>query len=261
MAGLSLDMCNQKIEKLKESLQKRGSITVALSGGVDSIFLLAFAHEVLGDGASAVTAKAPNFASDEGAYAARFCRERGIRHEIVPVSLMEEIRENGKDRCYVCKKKLFTELLSRSENLADGTNLDDLGDYRPGIRALHELGIWSPLKEAGLTKAEIREELRKRNIDIHDKPAYACLASRVPYGEEITEEKLTAIQKVEEGLKELGLTQVRARHHGEIVRIEILPKEWKVSLFEKMNEIGKCAGFQYVTLDLEGYVMGRMNKA
>lgn len=255
-----MNMTERKLQELRNNLLERGSITVALSGGVDSIFLLAFAHEVLGDKAAAVTASAPNFASDEVAYAEKYCRKNGIAHEVIDVSLMDVLKENGRDRCYHCKRELFTELLKGRENLADGTNLDDMSDYRPGIRALAELGIWSPLKEAGLTKAEIRNELKVRGIDIHDKPAYACLASRIPYGEIITEEKLKAIYAVEDGLRGLGFTQVRARHHDEIVRIELLPEEWDINLFKEIDEIGKRAGFKFVTLDLAGYEMGRMNR-
>ena len=134
-----------------------------------------------------------------------------------------------------------------------------MSDYRPGLKALEELGIWSPLRDAGLTKAEIRQALKERNISIWDKPAFACLASRIPYGQEITEAKLEAVYKVECALKQMGFTQVRARHHGEVVRIELLPSEWDIAKFKEIDEAGKAAGFKFTALDLEGYKMGRMN--
>ncbi len=252
-------MLEDKLGILRENLLDKGNITVALSGGVDSVFLACFAKEVLGDNMNAVTGVAANFAPDETEYAVNLCKKLGIRHQIIEVPVMEALRDNPKDRCYHCKKKIFSELIKSAQNLADGTNLDDMSDYRPGLKALAELGIWSPLKDAGLTKAEIRQALQERNIDIWNKPAFACLASRIPYGEEITEAKLEAVYKVEYALKQMGFTQVRARHHGDIVRIEMLPSEWSINKFKEIDEAGKAAGFKFVTLDLEGYKMGRMN--
>ncbi len=252
-------MLEDKLGMLRENLLDKGSITVALSGGVDSVFLVYFAKEVLGDKVSAVTGVAANFAPDETEYAVNLCKKLGIRHKIIEVPVMDALRDNPKDRCYHCKKKIFSELIKSAENLADGTNLDDMSDYRPGIKALAELGIWSPLKDAGLTKPEIRQALKERGINIWDKPAFACLASRIPYGEEITEAKLEAVYKVECALKQMGFTQVRARHHGDVVRIEMLPSEWDISRFKEIDKAGKAAGFKFVALDLEGYKMGRMN--
>ncbi len=252
-------MLEDKLGMLRENLLDKGSITVALSGGVDSVFLVYFAKEVLGDKVSAVTGVAANFASDETEYAVNLCKKLGIRHKIIEVPVMDALRDNPKDRCYHCKKKIFSELIKSAENLADGTNLDDMSDYRPGIKALAELGIWSPLKDAGLTKPEIRQALKERGINIWDKPAFACLASRIPYGEEITEAKLEAVYKVECALKQMGFTQVRARHHGDVVRIEMLPSEWDISRYKEIDKAGKAAGFKFVALDLEGYKMGRMN--
>ncbi len=252
-------MLEDKLGMLRENLLDKGSITVALSGGVDSVFLVYFAKEVLGDKVSAVTGVAANFAPDETEYAVNLCKKLGIRHKIIEVPVMDALRNNPKDRCYHCKKKIFSELIKSAENLADGTNLDDVSDYRPGIKALAELGIWSPLKDAGLTKPEIRQALKERGINIWDKPAFACLASRIPYGEEITEAKLEAVYKVECALKQMGFTQVRARHHGDVVRIEMLPSEWDISRFKEIDKAGKAAGFKFVALDLEGYKMGRMN--
>lgn len=252
-------MLKDKLEKLREDLIAKGNITIALSGGVDSVFLVCFAKEVLGDQVEAVTAAAPNFAPDETEYAKNLCRQLGVSHRVMEVSVMDALKDNPKDRCYYCKKKIFSELIKTGTNLADGTNLDDMSDYRPGRKALEELGIWSPLKDAGLTKDEIRQALKDRNISIWDKPAFACLASRIPYGQEITEAKLEAVYKVECALKQMGFTQVRARHHGEVVRIELLPSEWDIAKFKEIDEAGKAAGFKFTALDLEGYKMGRMN--
>lgn len=252
-------MLKDKLEKLREDLIAKGSITIALSGGVDSVFLVCFAKEVLGDKVTAVTAAAPNFAPDETEYAKNLCRQLGVSHRVMEVSVMDALKDNPKDRCYYCKKKIFSELIKTGTNLADGTNLDDMSDYRPGRKALEELGIWSPLKDAGLTKDEIRQALKERNISIWDKPAFACLASRIPYGQEITEAKLEAVYKVECALKQMGFTQLRARHHGEVVRIELLPSEWDIAKFKEIDEAGKAAGFKFTALDLEGYKMGRMN--
>lgn len=248
-----------KLQKLKEDLLARKHITVALSGGVDSVFLVCFAKEVLGDNVMAVTGAAPNFAPDEIEYAKTVCSRLEVNHRIIEIPIMDILKDNPKDRCYYCKKKIFTCFASECADLADGTNLDDMSDYRPGLKALKELGVWSPLRDAGLTKAEIRQALKSRNIEIWDKPAFACLASRIPYGQEITESKLEAVYKTEKSLKELGFTQVRARHHGDIVRIELLPCEWDIEKFEEINEAGQNAGFKYTALDLEGYKTGRMN--
>ena len=257
MLKTSLDI---KLERLKADLIKKGNITIALSGGVDSVFLVCFAKETLGDRVLAVTGTAANFAPDETEYARKLCQRLGVAHKVISVDVMNILKDNPKDRCYHCKKAIFSELLKSGTNLADGTNLDDMSDYRPGLKALEELGIWSPLRDAGLTKSEIRQALKLRNIDIWDKPAFACLASRIPYGEEITEAKLEAVYKVESALRQMGFTQFRARHHGEIVRIELLPTEWDVSSFKAIDEAGRAAGFKFTALDLQGYKMGRMNE-
>ena len=253
-------MLENKLEKLREDLIDKGNITIALSGGVDSVFLVCFAKEVLGDKVTAVTATDPNFAPDETEYAGNLCRKLGVNHKVIEVSVMDVLRDNPEDRCYRCKKKIFSELIKTGANPADGTNLDDMSDYRPGLKALEELGIWSPLRDAGLTKEEIRQALRDRNIEIWDKPAFACLASRIPYGQEITESKLDSIYKVEVSLKKMGFTQVKARHHGDVVRIELLPEEWNISRFKEIDKAGKAAGFKFTALDLEGYKTGRMNR-
>lgn len=267
-------MLNKKLENLENILKSYNRITVALSGGVDSAFLLAFASKVLGnENVRAVTACGPHLAADETEYAKSLCAALGVEHDVICMDhIMPILAPNQPDRCYHCKKAMFSGMKS-SENyvLADGTNLDDMDDYRPGHKALSELEIASPLKDAGLTKNEIREALKEMGSPIWDKPAFACLASRIPYGEEITEDKLTAVYKAETFLRSLGLRQVRVRHHGDIARIEV-PAEDRMKLFgsqldgeadkalettlDKINEEIKKCGFKFVTLDLGGYKTG-----
>ncbi len=269
---------NDKLIKLENILKSYNEITVALSGGVDSAFLLAFSCKVMGSGkVRAFTASGPHLAADEIEYAKALCTSLGVEHDIIDIShIMPILMPNPIDRCYHCKKAMFTELKSSAASiLADGTNLDDMSDYRPGHKALAELQIASPLKEAGLAKNEIRsalEALAEKDTQlanalmlpdgtpIWDKPAFACLASRIPYGERITEDKLNAIYKAETFLRDLGLKQVRVRHHGDIARIEV-PAEnrcvfYDEGFMDKINEEIKKCGFKYATLDLGGYKMG-----
>ncbi|MBC8568073.1 ATP-dependent sacrificial sulfur transferase LarE [Mogibacterium sp. NSJ-24] len=278
----------EKLKKLEYILNDLGRITVALSGGVDSVFLLTFAYKLWGDDrVSAVTAQGPHFADDETAYADYLCSELGIKHDIASVDhILSVIADNPPDRCYICKREIFSSIKEIAEkqgrNLVDGTNLDDLDDYRPGYKALQELGISSPLKDAGLTKSEIRKSLRKlsdtdpfikqalmipsddgKTFPIWEKPAFACLASRIPYGQTITKEKLLSVYKAECFLKALGFTQIRVRHHGDVARIEVLPHDRKKFFDEKFmdkvnDEIKKC-GFRFAALDLGGYKMGNLN--
>lgn len=272
-------MLKDKLTMLESILKKYKHITVALSGGVDSAFLLAFASKVLGhENVKAITASGPHLAEDEVSYAKKLCLALGIAHIDADMSsIMPVLAPNPADRCYHCKKFMFTSLkhLAGDNALADGTNLDDMNDYRPGHKALSELKITSPLKDAGLTKNEIRTalyELAKQDLSLADalmqpdgipvweKPAFACLASRIPYGETITEEKLSAIYKAENYLRSMGLRQVRVRHHGDIARIEV-PAENRCIFFDEKfmdtvnKEIQKC-GFKFAVLDLGGYKMG-----
>ena len=261
---------NANIEKLKKDLGALGSLAVAFSGGVDSTFLLLMAYETLGrDNVLALTVAEPVNPPDELDEAKAFCEELGIRHKIIEnknVLDTEAFINNPPDRCYYCKHGTFSLLRPEAEGmpLADGSNFDDLKDYRPGARALKELGIISPLKDAGLTKAEIREGLRERGRSIYSKPACACLASRVPYGEPVTLEKVTAVYKAEKALRDLGFTQVRVRHHGDIGRVEVLPEERRLlysdEMMDRVDGILKDAGFKYATLELGGYSMGSLNK-
>ncbi len=261
----------EKLVKLKNIIEGYGRMAVAFSGGVDSTFLLAFAAgcdvELV-----AITANAPNFAPDEVEYAKNFCASRGIRHEIVDVApeAIPEFTQNPPNRCYICKNAVFSGLLEKSRGyvLADGTNADDGKDYRPGIRALEELHVASPLKDAGLEKSEIREALHELGVDIWDKPAFACLASRVPYGERITTEKLTAIYALEKALQAKGFRQMRVRVHEVggaklLARIEVLPEDrsrfFDEGFMDEIAALAKEAGFEYAALDLTGYRMGSLN--
>ena len=260
-----------KLELLRQKLLGHENMAVAFSGGVDSTFLLLCAKNIFGDDLLAVTALAPNFDPDEIAQTKKICEEHEIRHLIINLGtdLLNEIAHNPEDRCYICKKSIFSNLRSTLDELgfdalADGTNLDDAKDYRPGQRALDELGVISPLRDAGFTKQDIRLGLKAMNVDIWDKPAYACLASRVPYGEEITLEKLNAIHQAEAALRNLGFPQVRVRHHGDVARIEVPPTHrsrfFDEAFMDLVNEVVKKAGFKYASLDLGGYVMGNLNQ-
>jgi uncharacterized protein len=243
---------------------------VAFSGGVDSSFLAAVAAQELGDRALAVTVKSPVQPAGERDAAEHAAAAIGIRHRIIEVDSLDSdyFTANSPDRCYRCKLDLFQRLrsIAREEGLdivADGTTLDDLNDYRPGRRALSELGVLSPLLEAGVTKDDIRAWSRTMGLPSADKPSMACLASRIPYGTPITAERLAAVDAVEEFLRAHGIAQVRARHHGNVVRIEVpVPEIGKIAapgLREMLVAEAKRAGFTYVALDLEGYRTGSLN--
>ena len=268
--GLYPPELSRKWERLFEYLTSLNSLAVGFSGGADSSFLLAAAREALGEKVIALTAVHPAFLKEEQEAAAAFCRERGIRHVLFSFDPFgeEEYRKGGKNRCYACKKALFTEMerIARERGaryVAEGANQDDESDYRPGMRATKELGVITPLRAVGFTKAEIRLLSEKMGLPTWDKPSSACLASRVAYGEEITPEKLRMIGEAERYLTHLGFFGVRVRLHGRLARIEVAPKDVSRLFHEDLRETIKRElqnlGFLYVTADLGGYRMGSMN--
>lgn len=249
-----------------------GSALIAFSGGVDSTFLAKIGYDVLGDKIFAVTAVSPIHPSSEVEEAVNLAKEIGIPHAVVDfhdILEKEEFKKNPLNRCYICKFNLFLKFKTIAnekglEHLLEGTNVDDVSDFRPGRRALKELGVLSPLLECGLTKEDIRILSKKIELPTWNKPSNPCLASRIPYREEITHYKLTMVEKAEESLKSLGFSGVRVRHHGDVARIE-LPKSQMIKVFEEgvteqiVQKI-KSTGFKYVALDLEGYRMGSLNE-
>lgn len=261
----------RKEEKLKQYIKDLGSIAIAFSGGVDSTYLLKVAKEVLGDKAVAVTAVSGTFPMREIEEAKAFCEKEGIRQLLVFCNEMqiEGFKENPKNRCYLCKKALFLQMMEAVKKegisyIAEGSNMDDMGDYRPGMQAVKELGILSPLRQAELYKNEIRELSKALELPTWSKPSFACLASRFVYGETITKEKLFMVEQAEELLRKMGFAQFRVRMHSNMARIEVLPEEFE-KLMEKENRerIVKSFleyGFSYVTMDLTGYRTGSMNE-
>ncbi len=260
----------EKYEALKRKLGEYESLVLAFSGGVDSTLLLKVAHDVLGDKAVAVTAFLHSVPEFERRESIEFCKSEGIRHIICEINELElaEFVENGSERCYYCKKNIIKALRQKADELgikhiAEGTNADDMGDFRPGRRAILEEGVLSPLLDAGLTKAEIRELSQRLELPTWNKPAYACLASRISHGETISGEKLRMVEKAEGFLMEKGFYQTRVRVHGGLARIEVSPEDIKKFISEdfrqKVTEKLKTFGFRYVSLDLEGYRTGSMN--
>lgn len=261
-----------KYKHLLENLKELESVAIAFSGGVDSSFLLHAAQEALGDKVMAITVTARMVPKHEQQRAYQLAKEKGIYHKWMPGKEDEEpgIAENGPQRCYYCKKHLFTMMkeLAKKEgydHLVDGSNVDDAKDYRPGRKALKDLQITSPLEESGLTKQEIRQLSQQVGLPTWNLPSMACLASRIPYGTPITKEKLQRIESCEAFLRKLGYREFRVRHHEEVARMELSSEE--MSLFlesddqEKIITYFKAAGFKYVTLDLEGYRMGSLNES
>lgn len=260
----------EKEKKLAVLLEKCMPLAVAFSGGVDSTYLL---HEAVKAGKEKVTAlimKTPSVPERELDEAVAFCKSRGISFFVLPADPFSAagFKENGRDRCYICKHFLFSALLEKAKEegipfVADGTNADDRKEFRPGLRALKELDIRSPLAEAGLTKKEIRELSEKEGLPTWNKPSFSCLATRFPYGEELTVEKLRRTEAAENLLAELGFTQRRVRIHGNLARIEVLPAEIPL-LLERRDMISSRLeelGFLYTTVDLKGFRSGSMDTA
>lgn len=265
------DDLEQKYDELKNRIASVGKAAVAFSGGVDSVFLLYAAKEALGEQVLALTVSLHAVPRRELREAEDFCRQQRIRHRIETVDefSIEGFADNPPDRCYLCKKTLFQRMLEMAsaedfETLMEGSNLDDQGDYRPGLRALQEFQIQSPLKETGFTKAEIREMSRRLGLPTWEKPSMACLASRFVYGERITPEKMSMVEQAEEYLTELGFVQRRVRMHGSLARIELLlediPAMMENGQYRQVQKRLNELGFSYVTLDLKGFESGSMNK-
>lgn len=259
---------NDKYKNLINYLKDLGSVAVAFSGGVDSTLLLRAAKEALGDNAISITIVSPYIPKWEIKEAKELTDKIGIKSYFIEVPMIEEIRYNPEDRCYICKKSVFNKINCMAKEkgikyIIDGTNADDTKDYRPGMRALEELGVKSPLLENNINKEEIRILSKELKLDTWNKPAYACLLSRIPYNQEIKKEDLVRIEKAEVYLMKLGFRAVRVRSHGNLARIEVPQKErmklFNESILEKVSKELKELGFKYVTVDIEGYKMGSLN--
>ena len=260
----------EKVSDLKKVLKGYGSVAVAFSGGVDSSFLTKMSWDVLGKNAVALTIDTPFVPRSEAAEASRIAGWIGIKHSTLVLPHIDaSILSNSRERCYLCKTALFTELLKTAREmgmqyLIEGSNLDDLDDFRPGMRALRELNVKSPLMEARLTKADIRDASKGLGLSTWDKPSMACLASRIPYDQKITPEMLTMVEEAETYLRQKGIRQLRVRCHHDLARIEVSPEEREVFFSEQfMDETAavlKKIGFRYVAIDADGYRTGKLNQ-
>jgi uncharacterized protein len=260
---------DEKLEKLINNLKKMEKVAIAFSGGLDSSFLAKIAYDTLKNDALAITINSPVFPKWEQEHAKRIASEIGIKQIIVDFNQVniKDFSENSKERCYLCKKELFSKILSIAKKnniqlILDGSTADDSMDYRPGIRALRELKIVSPLKDLKFSKNEIRTLSKKMGLITWNKPSFACLASRFPYGIKITKDRLETIEKAEDFIRNLDVKQFRVRYHNEIARIEVLKDDFNIILknSEKIINYFKKLGFKYVTLDIEGYRAGSLNE-
>src|SRR3954469_5963746 len=261
-----------KEQQLRELVSSFDSLIIAFSGGVDSAYLAWVATQVLGSAALCVTADSPSYPDRHRQLALRVASEFGFRHEIVHTRELErlEYRSNPTNRCYYCKHELYSVLtaLARAREfdaIADGSNADDRGDYRPGRQAAREFGVRSPLDEVGLTKAEIRELSQHAGLPTWDEPASACLSSRIPYFSEVTDEKLRMIERAENVLRDLGFRICRVRHHDTIARLELgrdeIARALEPATAEAIDRELRAIGYAHVTVDLRGYRLGSLNDA
>lgn len=265
------EAAERKLSDLRGILSSLKSLCIAFSGGVDSTFLLKIAKDTIGDDVLAVTATSPAYPRHELEEAINLARQVGARHLIISSNELDiaGFSKNTTDRCYFCKNDLFQKMREEAvkygiQNIADGSNYDDQKDYRPGRKAAKELGVLSPLVEAGITKEDIRYLSKGLGLSTWNKPSLACLSSRIPYHEPITEEKLRRIEKAEAFLRGLGFTQFRVRHHNELARLEFTPEEMPLlssaDVRSSIHAALKALGFIYVTVDILGYRTGSMNE-
>jgi uncharacterized protein len=273
MKGFNIGMeplLQDKTNRLKAILSEIGGCVIGFSGGVDSALLFAVAAEVLGQRALAVTATSETYPERERREAEALAALIGGRHRVIVSEELDipEFKDNPRNRCYYCKYELFAKLRAIADaeglpHVLDGTNLDDRGDHRPGRQAAEELGVRSPLEEAGFTKQDIRDLSLAMELPTWDKPAYACLSSRFPYGTAITRDRVSRVGQVEEALRELGFRILRVRYHDSVARLELGPEEFRqatTTLRDEIVRLVKGAGFTYVAVDLQGYRTGAMNE-
>lgn len=269
--SVQLETAEQKLQALRALLRAMGSALVCYSGGIDSALMLAVAHEQLGERAIGITAVSPSLAPREREDAGRLAQGLGARHYFVDSHELERpgYAANGPDRCFHCKTELYDIARDQQQrfglaHILNGTNRDDLGDYRPGLEAARQAGVRSPFVELGFDKQDVRAVAQLLGLPIWQKPASACLSSRIPYGTSVTRERLSQIAGLEQDVKDLGFVQVRVRWHGKIARLELgtdeLPQALQPSVRQSIVAAGKRHGFNYVTLDLEGYRVGSHNE-